>query len=387
MERLWPFVAVLSFVAVEAMAADCSGWAGVQAPVRYPSSANRVVVVRDLDGDGAPDIIASGNHVDELAAYSILTNHGDGTFAAERLLVRGLGEELQDVGDLNHDGVPDLLASDYWSNGIVVYLGRGSLQFDEGIRYETATHGGPSLIADYDHDGTPDVISLSFGSGNPVRMHLFRGLGDGALGSKTTFDTQLANGDWPTMRTLNGALEILVSERSGHLGILHYVSGALTVSTVAAGPGFDLSATFADVNGDGIADIIDTDLVESTFEPIFVTLANADGTFRTRKQLPHPRTVSLPAQVRVQDLDGDGHPDLVVSDFQSTTLHVYRGNSAGDFAEGIAIDAGGPVNSFDVADVNGDGYPDIVTANNDHTVSVVVNRGPCPPSRRRAARH
>ncbi|MEA2326690.1 MAG: FG-GAP-like repeat, partial [Thermoanaerobaculia bacterium] len=87
------------------------------------------------------------------------------------------------------------------------------------------------------------------------------------------------------------------------------------------------------------------------------------------------------------DVDGDGHADIVVSDFQSTALHVYRGNGAGDFAGGVAIDAGGPVNVFDLADVNGDGYPDIVTANNDHTVSVVINRGPCPPSRRRAARH
>jgi hypothetical protein len=387
MKRLSPFVAVVSFIAVEAMAADCIGWAGVRAPVRYASSADKLLLVRDLDGDGAPDIIVSGNHVEELGAYSIFSNKGDGTFAAERLLVRRFGEELRDVGDLNHDGIPDLLASDYWSNGIVVYLGGGALQFDEGARYETATHGGPSLIADYDHDGKPDVISLSFGSGNPVRMHLFPGVGDGTLGTKTTFDTQLANGDWPSTRTLNGALEILVSERSGNLGILHYTSGALAVWRVAAGPGFDLSATFADVNGDGIADIIDTGLVESVSEPIFVTLANADGTFRTRKQLPHRRTVSLPAQVRVQDLDGDGHADIVVSDFQSTALHVYRGNGAGDFAESIAIDAGSPVNAFDLADVNGDGYPDIVTANNDHTVSVLVNRGPCPPSRRRAARH
>jgi hypothetical protein len=89
----------------------------------------------------------------------------------------------------------------------------------------------------------------------------------------------------------------------------------------------------------------------------------------------------------VTDLDGDGRPDIIVSDLLSTSLHVYRGNGTGDFAESMSIDAGGPVNGFDIADVNGDGYPDIVTANNDHTVSVLVNRGPCPPSRHRAAKH
>ncbi len=383
---------VFSFIAVEAPAAECPGWAGVQAPVRYSSSADKLVLVRDLDGDGFPEIIASGNHVDELGAFSLLSNRRDGTFGAERLVAGGSGEELQDVGDLNHDGVPDLLASNYWSNGIVVYLGKGALQFDRGAAYGTATHGGPSLIADYDGDGTPDVISLSFGSGNPVRMHLFRGLGDGTLGSKTTFETGLANGDGPSARTINGVLEILVSERSGHLGLLRYANGAVSVSRIAAGPGFDLSCTFADLNGDGIADIVDTEdsgpgAENEARESIFVTLGNADGTFRERRQLAHPRKANFPTEVRVCDLDGDGRADLVVSDFQTESLYFYRGDGAGDFEEGVAIDAGGPVNAFDVADVNGDGYPDLVTANNDHTVSVILNRGPCRPPRRRAAEH
>lgn len=378
----------LSLSAVEALASDCNRWAGAEAPVRYASSADKVVLVRDLDGDGAPEIIASGNQVDALGTFSILANHRDGTFASEKLVTTGFGETLRDVGDLNHDHVPDLLVSNYFANGIVIYLGNGALQFDGGTRYDTATHGGPSLIADYDHDGNADVISLSFGSGNPVRMHLFRGLGNGVLSPKTTFETGLANGEWPSMRTINGALEILVSERSGHLGLLHFANGALSVSRLVAGPEFDLSSTFGDVNSDGIADIIDTNIDGGGVnESIYVTLANADGSFRERRQLARPRKAAIPAQVRVSDLDGDGHADLVVSDFQTNHLYFYRGNGPGDFEEGVAIDAGGPVNAFGIGDVNGDSYPDLVTANDDHTVSVIINRGPCAPARRRAATH
>src|SRR5258706_13013376 len=117
---------------------------------------------------------------------------------------------------------------------------------------------------------------------------------DTTLGAKTTFDTGLANGDWPSVRTINGALEILVSERSGHLGLLRYVNGVVSVSRISAGPGFDLSSAFADVNGDGIADIIDTEDSDSANEAIFITLANADGTFRERRQLAHPRKVTFP---------------------------------------------------------------------------------------------
>src|SRR4051812_34089477 len=103
MKRL--VIIVIALIATDALSDTCSGWAGVRAPVRYASSADRIVLVRDLDGDGAPEIIVSGNHVDNLPAFSILSNRGDGTFRAEQLLARGFGEELQDVGDLNHDGI------------------------------------------------------------------------------------------------------------------------------------------------------------------------------------------------------------------------------------------------------------------------------------------
>jgi hypothetical protein len=382
----------LSVIAAAPLIAECNGWAGVQAPVRYASSADKVVLLRDLDGDGAPEILVSGKHVDGLAAFSILPNRRDGTFGAERLVPSGVGEQLQDVGDLNGDHLPDLLVSNYFANGIVVYLGRGALQFDGGTPYGTATHGGPSLILDYDHDGTPDVISLSFGSGNPVRVHRFPGLGDGTLGSKTTFETQLANGDWPSTRVINGALEILVSEHLRQLGILRFAGADVSATTIPAGPGLDLSSTFADVNGDGIADIVETEEVDpgagsDADEPIYVTLGNADGTFRERRQLAWPRKLGFPVQVQVGDFDGDGHPDLVVADFQATSVYFYRGNGLGDFESGVAIDAGGPVNSFALGDVNGDGYLDLVTANDDHTVSVILNRGTCTPLRRRLVRH
>jgi hypothetical protein len=386
-KQLIPFLLLGTLIPTEPTAAQCTG-GGFQAPVRYASSATITVVLRDLDGDGFPEILTSGNQVVQSSAFSLFANRRDGTFAPERLITTGFGERMEDVGDLDGDGRPDLLASDYWANGIVVHRSTGALQFDAGTPYGTATHGGPSLIADSDGDGLPDVLTLSFGSGNPVRLHLFHGKGDGTLAPKTTYDTHLAIGNAPTTRTMGGALEILVGERSGHLAILRYKGGTLTVSVLPAGPGFDTSNRFADLDGDGVADIVDTDDSESgTEEPIFVTMGNADGTFRERKRPAHPRKVSLPSAVRVADLDGDGRPDLVVSDFQTTSLYAYRGDGTGGFAEGVAIDAGGPVNAFEVADVNADGRPDLVTVNSDHTISVILNRAPCPPLRRRAVGH
>jgi FG-GAP-like repeat len=361
------------------------GGNGFLPPARYASRAGQAVLVHDLDGDGFPEIIASGNHTDELPAFSLFANRGDGTFADERLIAGSFGERLEDAGDVNGDGVPDLIAANYWANGISIYAGRPSLQFDGPVFLDTATHGGPSRITDYDRDGIPDLVSLSFGSGNPVRVHLFRGNHNGTLAPKITTVTDLANGVSPSTRLINGMLEMLVAEHSGHLALLRFGAGTVAVTRIEAGPGIDLNSVFADVNGDGVADIVDTNDSESgPDEPVFITLATADGGFLQRRPIGRPRHLGFAALLRAGDLDGDGRVDLLVGDFRATSLYFYRGDGAGGFDEGVAIDAGGEVNDFTLADVNADGAIDIVTANNDHSISVVINRGRTSPPRRRA---
>ena len=92
------------------------------------STANRAVIVADLDGDGRPEIITSGNQIDELSTFSIFHNRGDGTFENEKLMPVAFGAKVEDAGDLDGDGRADILASVYWSNGIAVYHGLGGLQ-------------------------------------------------------------------------------------------------------------------------------------------------------------------------------------------------------------------------------------------------------------------
>ena len=333
------------------------------------STATQAVIVTDLDGDGFPEIVTSGNQVEELGTFSIFHNRGDGTFDSEKLMPVVFGAKVEDAGDLNGDGVTDILASVYWSNGIAVYHGLGALQFDGGTPLGTATHGGQSRILDYDRDGVPDIVSFSFGSGNPVRVHLFHGRDN----HKTTFETLLPNAESPSIRFVGGVPEILAAEHIGRLAIFHFAGDQVTVSEKNAGPGVDRTSVFADVNGDGLEDVIDLNDANSSSEPLFVTLAKPDGSFGDRVQLNHQRHIGFPIAVHAADFDGDGHVDLVVSDYQSPSLQFFRGDGTGNFAEAVAIDAGGAVIDFKIADVNGDGRPDIVTVNGDHSISVLIN--------------
>jgi hypothetical protein len=339
----------------------CTGIA-FESPVRYPVSADQVVLLAHAD------ILTSGDSIDRSDAFSRLASRGDGTFDAEQRLAGTFGDELEAIVDLNGDGQLDVIASNYWNNGIAI----------AGTVYPTATHGGPTRVVDYDRDGIADVISFSFGSGNPVRVHLFRGRGDGTFDAKQTFTTDLTVAASPSLRMHDGATEFIAGNHSGQVAIYRVTPGGVSVTTRDVGPEMDLAAIFADVNGDGIADIVDAN--ESG--QIFVTLADGDE-FRTRMEIAR---LAFPTQLHAADLNGDNNLDLIAGDFRANELHYYRGNGDGTFGRAIAIDTGGPVNDVAIGDINGDQRPDLMAVTNDHAVSVIVNRGHCG-GRRRSVGH
>ena len=78
-----------------------------------------------------------------------------------------------------------------------------------------------------------------------------------------------------------------------------------------------------------------------------------------------PTSLSLPAapiSVAAGDLNGDGHPDLVVTEKGSGSITVYLGNGSGSFGTGATYLAGTQPGTVLLADVNGDGKLDAVVA-------------------------
>ena len=85
---------------------------------------------------------------------------------------------------------------------------------------------------------------------------------------------------------------------------------------------------------------------------------------------------SGPYEVVVDDLTGNGIPDLVVSHFSATVVDVLMGNGNGTFQPTREFPVGSRPYGLAVADLNGDGLPDIVTSNyRDDDVSVLLNQG------------
>ena len=99
-----------------------------------------------------------------------------------------------------------------------------------------------------------------------------------------------------------------------HGAHLHHAGGSCLGGTTAAIPS---AVATGDFNGDGNPDIAVTDMANNR---VLILLGNGDGTFQTPVAYP---TGSNPVALVAQDFDGDGQPDLaVVNRGDGTTASV-----------------------------------------------------------------
>jgi hypothetical protein len=125
-----------------------------------------------------------------------------------------------------------------------------------------------------------------------------------------------------------------------------------------------------DFDGDGHPDLVTANFNTST---VSVLLNNGDGTFAAKTDYP---TGANPESVAVGDFNGDGDLDLVTANVNADSVSVLLNNGDGTFGAKTDYPTGVLPVSVAVGDFNGDGHLDLVTANESvHTVSVLLNNG------------
>lgn len=126
----------------------------------------------------------------------------------------------------------------------------------------------------------------------------------------------------------------------------------------ASGGSAAMSAIVADVNGDGVPDLIVANQNGNGDGTVGVLLGRGNGTFQPT--IAYDSGGPQAWAVAVADVNGDSKPDiLVVNANNSNTVGVLLNEGSGTFSPAVTYKGGG--HSIAVADLNGDGYPDVVT--------------------------
>jgi FG-GAP-like repeat/FlgD Ig-like domain len=338
------------------------------------------VCAGDFDRNGRPDLAARESIPSTevgVGGVDLFYGNGSGGFApALPHATLDVAGSLVASRDLNRDGAPDLLASSGGSgdppNGeptsIGAFLGEGGLTFSQRTDFSVgaAELSGEMALGDFNGDRTDDLVG--FGAdlvpGPSLQHHLSILLATpkpklASLESQVVYSmgagpSRVALGDLDRDGTIDvlasssadGGVTVRLGTGLGTLGPAQPLPQSLATRQIGLG----------DLNRDGMLDF--ASIGGSSPTRASIMLGKGDGTFGPRADFD---AATNAMEFVIEDVNRDGKLDLVVSDDGGGgMIRVHPGAGNGTF--GPAVSSPGSGYDIDLADLNCDGKVDIVGA-------------------------
>jgi len=288
----------------------------------------------------------------------------------------GVGGWAGAVGDLDHDGVLDVIVEE--DGDAFVHLGQMSasgysVSFVDLVDLD---HGASDFaedmsLADLNGDGHPDLVAWAMDS-----YAIAMGGGDGTFAPSTKYTCtgsywgcQVALGDIDG----DGDIDLVDNADNGKLRVLHNDGlGTFTTGDRVSTWYDTVALVLLDADLDGDLDLVASDYDDSWYSSWSITkLYTNDGTGNLGSGRQITDGDEEITRHLVADLDSDG-----IDDFATVTnrgsLQIMRGSGAGTFSVAEAVQGCGwscyGVESLTSGDMDGDGHPDLLVSGDSHTV-------------------
>lgn len=341
----------------------------------------------DLNDDGHLDIVlAKGRHW-PLVNRVLL---GDGKGGILESYDLGPASDKTYSGrlvDLDRDGDLDVVISNDAPSPKLVHLNDGKGRFVVGSEYgKPEWPGRNATVADMNGDGLPDIIAANRYGRTQGANYICLNRGGGRFDADCIpFSREPAT--TITVADFNGdrQLDLLVPHRNkGQSRLYLGARGAdlANMRSVPFGPADAQTriAEAADVNGDGIMDVVAID--EAT--GVSIHLGKGDATFASPQQVGGRSVV--PYALVVADPNCDGKSDFIVGNVEAPSVVYFNNGTGATFTPVPFGDNKGTAYGISVGDFDEDGQPDIAVARSEAPNAVYFGAGAARCSSRRPAR-
>ncbi|MFZ0519084.1 MAG: FG-GAP-like repeat-containing protein [Acidobacteriaceae bacterium] len=305
------------------------------------------IVAGDFNKDGAIDlaVLNSGS-----GTVSIMNGNNSGAYAVTRTIsvgpATGTGGLYLLALDINGDGNLDLLTGNTTQNEVAVLMGRGNGNFAAVQDY--AVPNGPAYVApiDFNRDGKPD-LAVTQSTGATVSVLI-----NNTLATPTNGGLNFVAPHVPASGHGNMADSVAVADfnHDGYpdIAVAYLQDNAVRVLTGKGNGRFNTAVEYpvgnqpysvaaGDLNNDGYADLVTVN-TSLNARPgtisVLMNNGNGSGTFASAQTY---NVGALPYQVAIGDLNGDGIPDLAVTNYGDNTVSILYGQTGGGFVGGQTL--------------------------------------------------
>jgi hypothetical protein len=325
--------------------------------------------IADVDGDGNSDLLITGFGENSDPTSTLYLGDGEGGFTEAGAGLTGVFSSSTSIADIDGDGDLDLLVTGW--DGLFGLSSNPSARMYINRQVQSPPNRAPTFARTFNYDrplapgvtlrrlveaGDLDGDSLSIGLASGPSNVSVEDRGNGT--ALVTFT--------PT-RDQGGDVVQFSVEASDPSGASELSSVSIDVSPfVAAFPAdltgvYDGSTSIADVDGDGHPDLLVTGRDEN-FDPT-ATLYLGDGEGGFTEAGTGLTGVSFGPSTSIADVDEDGNLDLLITGADENfdpTATLYLGDGEGGFTEAGAGLAEVAFSSTSIADVDEDGNLDLL---------------------------